>query len=148
MEWRKSGSPEVGDQPDLAVCGVVDHIDADVDEPLVQDVFAVPVVGRLLVVHSLLQREYAGLRTVAVVGNVFADGTPVISRGRDSRTESCLAIQLVAQRIGFGHCQVVGMRGVNELAVHLQGRESMVRAFGIQLFEHCVGPIRAGCIAR
>ena len=67
----RSGSAEVGDQPDLAVHGVVDHVDADIDVGLAQDVAAVAVVGRLLVVHRLLHGENAALRAAGVVGDVL-----------------------------------------------------------------------------
>src|SRR5687767_15134215 len=74
-----SGPAEVGNQPDLVVDRVVDYVDADVGVTLAQDVLAVSVVGRLLVVHRLLHGEYAVLRTASVVGNVFADRAPAVA---------------------------------------------------------------------
>jgi hypothetical protein len=130
------------------VCGVVDDIDADVDKALVQDVAAMAVVGWLLVVHRLLDGQYARLRTVAVVGDVLPYRAPAVPGGRDPSAQRRLTTQLVAKCVGLRHRQIVSVCGINEFAVHLQRWQSMVCPFGVQLGEHRVRPVRPSGIAR
>ena len=140
-------SAEVGDQPDLSVFGVVDHIDSDVDELGVQDVLAVAIIRRLLVVHRLLHGQYAGLGLAAVVGDVFANHAPVVAGCRNPGTKVSLTVQFVAERVGLGHGEIVGVRRVDKFAIELQGWQSMGVAFGIELVEYGVRPVGTGVVA-